>query len=54
MGRCVKHCPVKLDPSKLHEDGAFSEKCISCGICSYVCPSFIDFSCIYSEKEDEL
>ena len=48
-GRCAEHCPVALDPEamwrmmmvgflKEAQDQGLQD-CISCGICSYVCPS---------------
>ena len=48
-GRCVAHCPMRLEPSTLNQlcEAGNTEKakkynvidCIECGVCSYVCPS---------------
>jgi len=53
-GKCVEYCPVNLNPTlikrtldannqtelaKLQPD-----KCVQCGLCSYVCPSRIDLT----------
>jgi len=48
-GACVRHCPMRLIPSKystLGEAGRYEETeawnvvdCIECGVCTYVCPS---------------
>ena len=48
-GRCVMHCPMRLEPSTLNQlcEAGKIEKakkynvidCIECGVCSYVCPS---------------
>lgn len=53
-GRCREHCPVSIDPERIHRDllGGRVEaartaglgSCISCGLCSYVCPSRIELS----------
>lgn len=49
--KCINHCPVALQPiiiSNNYIDGRYekapilrSESCISCGICTYVCPANI-------------
>ena len=48
-GFCLDHCPVNLDPARLHHLGELGQydtavglglnDCLECGICSYVCPS---------------
>lgn len=51
-GECIRHCPADIQPIqilrafKLKDKPALldlsADKCIECGVCSYVCPSFID------------
>ena len=51
---CVTHCPKGLQPIQImkahkNKDTALLEKlgadtCISCGMCSFVCPAFIDLT----------
>jgi len=53
-GACIRHCPAGLQPIQII--GAFklknketlkqlgADKCIECGVCSFVCSSFIDVS----------
>lgn len=50
--RCIDHCPVSLQPiliSNAYKNRAYalgkslkSKSCISCGTCSYICPSKIN------------
>ena len=49
-GKCIKVCPVDLEPVLIKENVDNKEKlkqldinkCISCGLCSYICPARID------------
>lgn len=45
-GKCVKVCPVSLEPVLIKDnvivDKNYIKKCIECGLCSYICPSKID------------
>ena len=51
-GECIRSCPANIQPIqilrafKLKDKQALldlsADKCIECGVCSYVCPSFID------------
>ena len=49
-GKCIKVCPVDLEPVLIKESVNNKEKlkqldinrCISCGLCSYICPARID------------
>lgn len=49
-GKCIKVCPVDLEPVLIKENvnnkGKLKQldinKCISCGLCSYICPARID------------
>lgn len=48
-GRCLKHCPMFLVPSMVAFDKAPGrESCISCGVCSYVCPANIPLTQLIS------
>ncbi len=48
-GRCLSHCPLKLDPraiSRAYNAGSgeeledlYADLCMECGCCSYVCPA---------------
>ena len=48
-GRCVKNCPSHLSPVLIKDKinniddlkCLHPEKCVECGLCSYVCPSKI-------------
>ncbi len=53
-GRCVESCPRKLAPNYLYKNfqtnnvGALTklraDKCIECGVCSYVCPANLELT----------
>jgi electron transport complex protein RnfC len=53
-GRCTAHCPVNIQPCEINfaaKRGDYERcydlgvmDCVSCGLCSYVCPSHIDVS----------
>ncbi|MGL5956513.1 MAG: hypothetical protein ACRC0X_07950 [Brevinema sp.] len=57
--QCVQTCPINLEPIKLvdfirHQEHDLAEEycvdqCISCNICSYVCPSFIPLGQIITD-----
>jgi electron transport complex protein RnfC len=48
-GRCLNHCPLKLDPRAIAKAYALDsgedlkklcvDLCMECGCCSYVCPA---------------
>jgi len=50
---CVKHCPEGLNPKHIKENPDLKEKyrdkCLQCGLCSYVCPSNIDLKKMMEE-----
>lgn len=53
-GKCIDHCPAGLQPVKIKEAFEFkdwdrlikldADACISCGLCSWVCPSKIELT----------
>ena len=45
-------CPVGLNPKYIKEHKkADKSKCINCGLCSYICPSKINFKeCLNREE----
>ena len=57
--KCVSACPANLAPVLIKECSDKEEliklqvnKCISCGLCSYICPSRIDLRNIVNEKKE--
>ena len=60
-GECVEHCPVGLQPVEIKDAQQARNverimalepwHCISCGLCSYVCPSKIDVSDFVSKAK---
>lgn len=58
-GHCIDNCPVKICPvlikdSYLNKNKLKTltpEKCISCGLCSYICPARIDLRKIVNEAK---
>ena len=58
-GKGVSECPANLAPVLIKECSNKEEliklqvnKCISCGLCSYICPSRIDLRNIVNEKKE--
>ena len=58
-GKCVSACPANLAPVLIKECSNKEEliklqvnKCISCGLCSYICLSRIDLRNIVNEKKE--
>lgn len=62
--RCVRACPVKLNPQRMYElyekadlSGAKKNnvnECIVCGACSYVCPARLPLSASFKEAKEKI
>ena len=58
-GRCQDACPMSLEPNMLYSligagrekaaDKIHADRCIGCGACSYVCPSYLNLATVISE-----
>ncbi len=63
-GRCIKACPIMLNPQKLKElcdasdlKGAKKNNvmdCIACASCSYVCPAKLELSASFKEAKEKI
>lgn len=61
-GKCIEKCPVGICPvlikdshlNKKKLEMLTPEKCIGCGLCSYICPARIDLRKIVSEAKLKL
>lgn len=51
-GKCISNCPMKLNPIYAKNNHKKLEKCNGCGICTYVCPAYIDLKKeVYKEND---